>query len=306
MKKKPRVTDKLMMGAAAFVVSAAVSAQNGSVQDLTSFIWDGGLTQRTSAESKFTVKSHAVLLKTQDKVHHVANIKDGWQGSVVEIGDGVFLTARHVVAEQDPMAALIQALTGQVVPISGGFKALPPEAVEIDTPSGTKKAIRVYVSQTEDLGLVFTKERGTVDMLQDMPDLLPTESVIKIGYRAGFNLNSSEGAVLFTPKSMDKTEAQFQTSLNLVAMRGGGGDSGGALFNEDGKLVGITSIGGQMLDPQGVVTTEGSGRKTSTGQNALLLLEHSEGAMMGFVTSKGIKKFLKEVITPMIVTKKAK
>ncbi|MFK7766975.1 MAG: S1C family serine protease [Mariniblastus sp.] len=145
----------------------------------------------------------------------------GFGSGVIISEDGLVLTAGHVMASND----------------RGGY--------EIILPSGrTVKAKPLGKNLNADAGMVQILEPGPwpfVKIKKDAP-LKKGQWVVSIGHSGGFELGRTPP--VRTGRILDVKAAQILTDAVLI-----GGDSGGPLFDLDGKLIGIhSSIGDSVAE----------------------------------------------------------
>lgn len=151
----------------------------------------------------------------------VGLIVGGAQGSGVVIKDGFILTAGHV-------------------------SGVPNASITVVLPDGTKLKGKALGRNTGiDSGLVkFTQEdkRPPAIELGSSKALKPGQWVVAIGHPGGHRVNRP--FVVRVGRVLSVTNTTIRTDCALV-----GGDSGGPLFDLDGRVVGIHSrIGGFRID----------------------------------------------------------
>ncbi|MBD2867705.1 trypsin-like peptidase domain-containing protein [Paenibacillus arenilitoris] len=136
------------------------------------------------------------------------------QGSGVVIGDNLILTNHHVIA--DAASATVQTLYGDEAPVSG--------VVAYDAES--------------DLAIIKTEEPldlPAVEVTYAL-DSRKGDKVVAIGSPLGLQNTISDG--LISNITFEGGVRYVQTSAPIDH-----GSSGGALFNEHGELIGITTLG---------------------------------------------------------------
>ena len=157
-----------------------------------------------------TPASHAMLKAHERDLVFVA-MSDG-SGSAVRIGNGVYATAKHV----------IEGVT----------------EVKLYTDYKTFTTARKFIkSDVADVALIITDEYDGRPITLKNTKVHPYETVYKLGFGMGNNLSSSEGKVL-----PGGNLGVIKGPLFLATMILRGGDSGGAVYNSLGELVGINDL----------------------------------------------------------------
>jgi serine protease Do len=141
------------------------------------------------------------------------------QGSGVIISeDGYVLTAGHVVGEKDREAAIV-------------------------LPDGTRlRGITLGANRAIDSGLIKITDKGKWPFIEmgSSKDVKRGEWCITIGHPGGFKAGRSP--VVRVGRVLDQSDTFIRTSCALV-----GGDSGGPLFDLNGKVIGIHSRIGHLI-----------------------------------------------------------
>ena len=165
------------------------------------------------------VANSVVLIKASSK-------KDGLaQGSGVLISDGrTIITNLHVV--QNASKVMIEFPDGTTLR-SNGYLAVNPDKdlITIRLPKKIKNITPVKIQKLNDLSV--------------------GEKVVAIGSPRGLSTTVSEG-IISAIREVDAATRLIQTTAPISP-----GSSGGGLFNQDAKLIGITTflhVGGQNLN----------------------------------------------------------
>jgi serine protease Do len=152
---------------------------------------------------------------------------------VIVSEDGLVLTAAHVIREYD--APKLGAMEGKVLPFTSG------KTVKVQLPDGTKVDGKTLgINAGEDSGMVQITTKGPNNgkwpfvPITKSADVRKGQWVVSLGHPSGPKEGRSPvarlGRVLGTDKHI------IRTDCTLV-----GGDSGGPLFDLNGKVIGIHS-----------------------------------------------------------------
>lgn len=178
------------------------------------YVWDG------STYTVTIMKNTAVsLLSTKqivaDNDKKIVKIEtDIAQGSGIAVGDGLFLTNYHVIRE---------AKSGKIITSSG---------------SNYELAGIVLSDENNDLAIVKTKQKPGIAAvnLGNYSQIAKGDKVVAIGSPLGLQNTVSEGIV-------SNLQTQDKVNYIQISVPINHGSSGGALFNEYGQVIGVTSSG---------------------------------------------------------------
>jgi len=204
---------------------------NGLVQDITEKLWENLLGSEPSHTKKYSEKSGAGPLTTLNpkEIYSTAaesvvvvvsyNERDGnvSQGSGVTIGSGIVATNCHVVKSENTVV-LFKGLPYEVTSIAGNIKL---------------DYCILYVAS-------LPAKPATTATLNSVA---PGQRVYSVGSPRGLNLTIAEGLV--SAKSMQDVIPYIQTTAAISP-----GSSGGGLFDEFGRVVGITTF--QLKESQNI------------------------------------------------------
>jgi serine protease Do len=240
-----RWTSRGIAGLAAFCLAFLISATASAADPKPDVKWDTG---RTSVPTDV-----AELKALQDRVKLVVDkctpstvgilIGFGAGSGVIVSEDGLVLTAAHVI-------------TGEDSPSTKGSKYEAGAECKVILPDGkTVKAKTLGVNAEADSGMIKITEKGPNDgkwpfvTIAKSADLKKGQWVVSLGHPGGPKTNRPPVARLGRIERVSKDTVT--SNCTLV-----GGDSGGPLFDLDGKLIGIHSRIGPFLSMNYHIPTE--------------------------------------------------
>ncbi len=147
----------------------------------------------------------------------IVKTKDGHGSGFAITNDGYIITNYHVIASEDPAK---------------------PKELTIILDEGTKlKATVVTVNKDRDIALLKVDNKFTkCFQLPTAKNFAPFEEVFAMGAPKSVELGQSASKGIISSERNINNVSLIQTNINI-----NGGNSGGPMFNKDGKLYGVVT-----------------------------------------------------------------
>lgn len=202
-------------------------------------------TRRDAVPCQHVLQRHVVIYAAALWIAHVSCDAAAMNAEQVFAQVSASVVSIEVIDENSNSATFGSGvIVGNGEVVTNCHVALQPGALNIKH-EGRMRATLAYADEQRDLCLLNVPELTLgAAVLGRVRDLKPGQHVFAIGSPKGLELSISEGVISGLRRSRDSSLIQTTAAISP-------GSSGGGLFDENGRLVGITTFyieGGQSLN----------------------------------------------------------